>query len=262
MRTEATTLSAAATPAASSALSRVGILLYGVASYAVGVAGLCWLIAASLGVVPFTGGPVAIESTGGAIAFNLVFIALFGLQHVVMARPAFKQRWTQVIPEPMERPTFVLITGILVSSMMFFWQPLPDAVWTIETPVLAWGLTGLAVMGWAYLFAASFAIDHFELFGLKQVWRNFRGQEPKAAPLMVRFMYRFDRHPIMTGFLLGLWITPAMTLDHLVLAVALSSYMVLGVTIEERTLVARHGEGYREYRRRVGALVPFPGKGK
>ncbi len=245
-----------------SALSRVGILVYGVLSYGIGVAGLCFLIGTTFGIVPFTGGPVSIGSTAGAIAFNLAFIALFGLQHAVMARPAFKERWTRVIPAAMERPTFVLVTGIIVSTTLALWQPLSTTVWSLESTAATVGLRGLALFGWVYLLAATFTIDHFELFGLKQVWRNFRGNEPPKLPIVARFLYRFDRHPIMTGFLIGLWATPVMRLDHLVLSAGLTAYIIVGVIIEERTLVAIHGDGYREYRRKVAALVPFPGRRK
>jgi protein-S-isoprenylcysteine O-methyltransferase Ste14 len=243
-----------------SALSRTAILIYGVASYAIGVGGLCWLIAATLGLVPFTGGGVTIGATGAAIAFNLMFVVLFGVQHGIMARPSFKARWTKIIPEPMERPTFVLVTGVLVCAMMWFWQPFAGTVWAIDNAIVAAAMRGVAVLGWGYLLAASFAIDHFELFGLKQVWRNFTGSNPPKVPFVERFMYRFDRHPIMTGMLVGLWCTPVMRVDHLLLAAFLTTFIVIGVTIEERTLVALHGDDYREYRRNVGALVPLPGR--
>lgn len=249
-----------AAPSRASAVSRVAVLLFGVVSYAIGVSGLCWLIAASLDLVPFTGGPLELATRGQRVALGLGWVLLFGLQHAVMARPAFKARWTRVVHPAIERSTFVLVTGLIVSAMLLTWQPDPAPVWTVTQPALGIGMRVVAVLGWAYLFAASFAIDHFELFGLKQVWLHFRGRRPVALPVVSRFMYRFDRHPIMTGMLLGLWCTPVMRVDHLLLASGLSVYIVIGVLIEERTLVALHGEGYREYRRRVPALVPFPGR--
>jgi len=248
--------------ASATASSRLGILTYAVVCYALGVSGLCWLIFATLDVVPFTGGPAALSSTGAAIAFNLVFLFLFGFQHAVMARLGFKERWRSVLPQAAERATFTLMAGLLMALAMWVWQPLPKVIWQVETPALAIGLRALCALGWAWLLAATFAIDHFELFGLKQAWRHFRGTEQPQVPFVMRFMYRFDRHPIMTGALIGLWATPVMRLDHLVLALGMTAYVVIGVMIEERTLVTLHGDNYREYRRRVGALVPFPGKRK
>jgi protein-S-isoprenylcysteine O-methyltransferase Ste14 len=252
----------AALAAPSTLFSRVAILAYSVTCYALGVSGLVWLILATLDVVPFTGGPAALSSTGAAITFNLVFVALFGFQHAIMARPAFKERWRRILPQAAERATFTLMAGLLMALAMWVWQPLPSTIWAFESPVLVMGLRGLCALGWAWLLAATFAIDHFELFGLKQAWRNFRGVDQAKSPFVMRLMYRFDRHPIMTGALIGLWATPVMRLDHLVLALGMTAYVVIGVFIEERTLVALHGDNYREYRRKVGALVPFPGKRK
>lgn len=239
-----------------SASLRLAVFAYGSVCYAVGVAGLCWLIAATFGLLPFTGGPLAVGSTGAAIAFDLGLVAAFGLQHLVMARPAFKARWRRVLPWATERPTFTMMAGLLMSAAMFLWQPLPSLVWSIETPTLQVAIRVVAALGWAYLFAATFAINHFELFGLQQVWQNLRGRTPQPIPFVQRLMYRFDRHPIMSGMLVGLWCTPVMRLDHLVLAAGLTVYIVLGVAVEERDLVAKHGESYRQYRRDVGSLVP------
>jgi len=256
-----TTAAAALTPSAT-ATHGVGVLAYGLACYALGMGGLFWLVLSSLGLIAFTGGPVSFESTSAAIAFNLAFILLFGVQHAIMARPAFKQRWTKTIHPAAERSTFVVLAGGIMALTMWLWQPMTSTIWSVENATLAGIVRGVGALGWVYMVAASFAIDHFELFGLKQVWRNFRGGEQRDLPMVSRLMYRFDRHPLMTGILLGLWAQPNMTLDRLVLALGFTSYIVAGVLIEERTLVELHGEGYRAYRRRVGALVPLPGKGK
>ena len=240
--------------------TRAAILTYGIACYAIGVGSLVWLILTLLGFLPFWEGPVRLASTRGAILFNLSFIVLFGVQHAVMARPAFKKHWTRIIPASMERSTFVLTTGVIVSSFLFFWHPLEAVVWSVSSPAVAHTMTGIAILGWAYMLTASFAINHFELFGLKQVWQQWTGRESTPSPVVTRFMYRFDRHPLMTGMLIGFWCTPVMQLDRLVLTAGLTVYMVIGVAIEERTLVAVHGESYRSYRRQVGALVPLPGR--
>jgi protein-S-isoprenylcysteine O-methyltransferase Ste14 len=239
-----------------SALSRWGILAFGLTSYAIGVAGLCYLILSSMGFVPYTGGPVAIESTGGRIAFSLALVALFGVQHAVMARSSFKAWWTKIIHPAAERSLFTLLAGALMALLCWLWQPLDSQVWLVETPALRIGLLALAGLGWTYLLAATFAIDHFELFGVKQVLRNLKGRPTASPPLTSRLMYRFDRHPIMSGVLIGLWATPDMQLHRLVLAVGLTLYVIIGVAIEEAELVRTHGDRYREYRDRVGTLVP------
>ena len=259
MTTHAAT-STLASPESRSFAARAGIFAYGITCYLLGVSGLMALILACLGVLPFTGGVVELSSTGSAIAFNLAFILLFGVQHAIMARPAFKKRWTQIIPEPMERSTFVVLAGGIMGVAIWLWQPLDAVVWSVAPGTAAVAITILGALGWAYMFTASFAIDHFELFGLAQVWRAFRGQEKPQVDFKQRLHYAFDRHPLMTGILFGLWATPNMTLDRFILAAGFTVYIVIGVAIEERTLVQLHGDGYRSYRSQVGALVPLPGK--
>jgi protein-S-isoprenylcysteine O-methyltransferase Ste14 len=237
-------------------LRRVGLLVFGVGSYAVGVSALVAVILASLGAYAFTGGPVHIANPLAAGLFNVGLLVLFGLQHSVMARPAFKERWVRVIHPSMERSTYVLATGLVLWPLMALWQPLPSIVWSLSAPAAHWTLTGISLLGWGYLLLATFAIDHFELFGLQQSWRGFRGQQPVPVPLTERWMYRFDRHPIMTGVLIGLWATPRMTLGYLLFAAGFSLYVVIGVFFEERALVRQWGEAYESYRRRVPALVP------
>jgi len=243
----------------SSLAARAGILAYGILSYSLGMFGLFWFIAMHLDVVGFGTAPFSL-SPMLAVAYNIALIAGFGVQHTIMARPAFKERWTKIIPQAMERSTFVLVTGVLVVVAMTTWQQMPELAWSMSAGPLAYGLRALGAIGFAYLVTASFVIDHFELFGLKQVWRNFTGDEPPRLPLVSRLMYRFDRHPLMTGVLFGMWCTPTMRMDQLVMAIGFTIYIVIGVSIEERSLVERHGESYRAYRRKVAALVPVPGR--
>ena len=244
-----------------SALSRVGILLYGVVCYAIGVTGLCALILTCFGLIPFTDGPVVIRSAALAVLFNLGFVAVFGIQHAIMARPEFKARWTKIIPAAMERSTFTAVAGGLMLITLFMWQPMPQVLWNVEASGVRLAIYGLAGLGWAYLFGASFAINHFELFGLQQVYLNLRQRQPRDLPFVQRFMYRFDRHPLMTGFLIGFWATPTMTVDRLVLALGFTAYIVAGVAIEERDLIRAHGESYLRYKRDVGSLIPTPRRG-
>tara|TARA_R110002126_G_scaffold1402_13_gene8024 strand:+ start:4494 stop:5279 length:786 start_codon:yes stop_codon:yes gene_type:complete len=254
--TDTITLPTSSAPSSSTTLGRIAVFAYGMTCYTLGVSGLMYLILITLGLVPFTGGPLAVESTGAAIAVNLGLVALFGVQHVIMARQGFKKRWTQIIPAAAERSTFTLLAGLLMANAMWLWQPLPDVVWSVDATAGQWALYGGCAFGWAYLLSATFAIDHFELFGVKQVWRNLRGLETQEPALMQRFHYKFDRHPIMTGVVFGIWCTPNMTFDRLVLALGFSAYIVLGVAIEERDLIQRHGSKYVEFARRVRTIVP------
>lgn len=238
-------------------LAGVAQFAYGVGSYAIGVAGLLALILRSLGVLPAAGSPIALPGTWAPIALNLGLIAVFGVQHAIMARPAFKERWTRIIPKAVERATFVALSGLIMGAIVWLWQPLPAVVWSVESGAARAALLGLCAAGWAYLLLASFAIDHFELFGLRQVWRRLRGLDTAAPAFRARLMYRFDRHPIMTGVLVGLWSTPDLTLGRLVLNLGFSAYIVVGVTIEERDLRRHHGSTYADYARRVGTVVPL-----
>jgi protein-S-isoprenylcysteine O-methyltransferase Ste14 len=240
------------------ALSRVGILVYGIGSYALGVAALVGLILVMLGVLRFTGGPVQLESPALAVLLDVALFALFGLQHSVMARASFKERWLRIIHPSLERSTYVLATGVVLLPVLMLWQPMPTVLWSVKPALLRGALSGIAVLGWVYLFLATFAINHFELFGLQQTWRGFHGKAPEPVPFRERWMYRFDRHPIMSGLLVGTWVTPYMTLDHLLFAAASSIYVAIGVYFEERSLRRQWGDKYEEYRRRTGTIVPLP----
>ncbi len=239
-----------------SLIYRISVFGYGVAAYAVGVTALLAVILTMLGVLPFTGGPLGTLSFGAGLTLDVLLLVIFALQHSVMARPSFKERWTRLIPAAAERSTYVLATGLVLAPMLSLWQPMPNVVWSIETPVLRWCVLGVALAGWAYLFAASFAINHFELFGLQQVYQALRGRPLTSPPFKERWMYRFDRHPIMTGVLVGMWVTPTMRLDHLLFAAGSTLYVWIGVFFEERSLQRQWGRLYEEYRERVGTIVP------
>jgi protein-S-isoprenylcysteine O-methyltransferase Ste14 len=234
---------------------RIAVFAYGVGAYAIGVAVLLAVILTMLGVLPFAGvlGP---RGFGAGLTLDALLLVVFALQHSVMARPGFKKRWTRLIPAAAERSTYVLATGIVLAPMLALWQPMSNVVWSVEAPFLRWCVLGVALGGWAYLFAASFAINHFELFGLQQVYQVLRGRPLAETPFQERWMYRFDRHPIMTGILIGLWATPTMTLDHLLFAAGSTLYVWVGVFFEERSLQRQWGRDYEAYRERVGTIVP------
>ncbi|MEJ2186336.1 MAG: hypothetical protein P8Z36_10400 [Gemmatimonadota bacterium] len=241
------------------AVSRVMALPYALVAYVVGVGGLAWL---GLSLAEVTSWPrlVVVAGDAGGLAVDLGLVLLFGLSHSVMARQGFKKWWTQLVPWWAERSTYVLIAGIVLAVMVSFWQPLPGAAWTVNGP---WAslLWGLCAFGWLYLLLSTWAIDHFDLFGLRQAYLHAVGRKYTPVEFEQKWMYRYSRHPIMAGILLGVWATPRMTTGHLVMAVALSIYIVIGVAYEERDLLLRFGDTYRRYRERVGALFTAPGGG-
>lgn len=235
---------------------RAAVFAYGVAAYVIGVGTLLALILIMLGVFHFTGGPLGQLGLGAGLALDLLLLVAFALQHSVMARPSFKARWTRIIPAAAERSTYVLATGLVLATLLVLWQPMPAIIWSVDAPILRWSLLAAALCGLAYLLAASFAINHFELLGLQQVYQALRGRPLTWAPFRERWMYRFDRHPIMTGILIGMWVTPTMTLDHLLFAAGSTVYVLIGVHFEERSLLRQWGRRYEEYRERVGTIVP------
>jgi methanethiol S-methyltransferase len=239
---------------------RATIFAFGATAYALGVCALVALMLVMFGIVPFTGGPLGRLPTGAALALDLLLLVVFAAQHSVMARSSFKARWTRVVPVAAERSMYVLATALALLPMVWLWQPMPAVVWSVETPVLRWGLIGAALAGWVYLLVASFAINHFELFGLQQVYQALRSRPLTQSAFQVRWMYRFDRHPIMTGILIGLWVTPTMRVDHLVFAIGSTIYVWVGVFFEERALRRELGPAYEEYCERVGSVVPRFGR--
>lgn len=191
-----------------------------------------------------------------AAGIDLALVALFGLQHSGMARPEVKRRLEQVVPQPAHRSVFVLATALSLGLLVGLWQPLPQAVWQVRSPVAADALRTLFALGWALAVAASFMIDHLELFGLRQVLDHIRGRQTSSRRFQARWAYRWVRHPIVTGTFFGLWATPHMSADHLLLAAALTAYMAIGVELEERALVREVGEPYRRYRLEVPRFFP------
>jgi len=190
------------------------------------------------------------------LAVNLGLLGLFAVQHSIMARRWFKRRWTRIVPEAAERSTFVLLTCIILCTMYAQWRPLPGTVWNVEQPVLAAALSALSWLGWGLVLLATFLIDHFDLFGLKQGWRRFRGSVHNDPAFQVKGIYRRTRHPLYLGFIIAFWATPHMTQGHLLFAGMTTAFMLVAVRLEERDLVAAHGENYVEYRRQVPMLVP------
>jgi protein-S-isoprenylcysteine O-methyltransferase Ste14 len=231
---------------------------YGLAAYAAGVAALLYFIAfsANLGV------PRSVDLGAGApwpaALFNdLLLLALFGLQHSVMARRGFKRWWTRFVPPALERSTYLLATAAVLALLFRFWLPIEaPQVWHVEQRagvVLLWSLFGL---GWLLVLLSTFMINHFELFGLQQVWARLTGRAAPESQFRTPLLYRFVRHPLYLGLLLGLWAGPEMSAGRLLLAAGFSAYILVGIGFEERDLVAQFGERYRRYRAEVGMLLP------
>jgi methanethiol S-methyltransferase len=191
-----------------------------------------------------------------AVPIDLALIAMFGLQHSVMARPGFKAAWTQIVPKPIERSVYVLAASVMLIVLFAFWSPIGGTVWQVDMPVarnLLWALFGL---GWAVVLLSTFLINHFELFGLSQVFHNLRNRAPAAPVLRTPFFYKLVRHPLYTGFFIAFWATPTMSYGHLLLAAGMSTFMLIAIQYEERDLIDTFGNDYVAYRKRVGMLTP------
>lgn len=185
-----------------------------------------------------------------------VLLGLFAVQHSVMARPAFKRLWMPIVSEAAERSTYVLFTNLLLLLMFWQWRPLPDPVWDLASPplrALIWAINGF---GWLVVLVSTFLIDHFELFGVRQVYLHFTGQPFRTADFQTRALYRYVRHPLLSGFVIAFWVTPTMSVGHLFFAAMTTAYILVAVQLEERDLVTSHGDEYREYQRQVGMLIP------
>ena len=194
--------------------------------------------------------------TVAALVIDAALLALFGLQHSVMARTGFKRWWTRIVPRSTERSTYVLASSICLLVLFAAWRPITANVWRVTAQPWRALLIAAALAGWAIVLLSTFLIDHFDLFGVRQVFARLRGRRPAEHDFKTPFLYRVVRHPIYLGFLIAFWATPAMTLGHLLFAAVMTGYILLGVRFEERDLIRMFGEQYSDYRRRVSMLIP------
>ena len=225
------------------------VIFLGTFLYAIGFIG-------NLGTPTTLDGP-ATQPLGTALAIDAGLLMLFAIQHSVMARQWFKERWTRVVPKPVERSTYVLLSSLALILLFSAWRPMGGVVWSVTDPAGQVVLRVLFAFGWLLVLVSTFLINHFDLFGLRQVWLNLIGRPYTSLSFKTPGPYRLVRHPLYVGWFFAFWMTPAMTLAHLVFAIATTSYILLAIRFEERDLVAFHGRAYEDYRRRVPMLVPF-----
>lgn len=237
-------------------MKRLLIFVYGIASYVLSVATLLY----TAGFLGNFAVPKSIDSAreaplGAALLTDLALLTLFGVQHSVMARPSFKRWWTRIVPESAERSTYMLFSSAALIALFALWQPIGGLVWNATAVAAQVVLYGIFAFGWVLLLLSTFLINHFDLFGLRQVWLQLVGRRYEPLPFKVAALYRHVRHPIYVGWLLIFWATPTMTFAHLVCAIGTSAYILIAIHFEERNLIEAHPE-YADYRRRVPMLLP------
>jgi len=239
-------------------IGRVTAFLYGVVCYLVFFATFLYAVAflGDLGVVKsIDSGPEI--PVGRALAINAALLGLFAVQHSVMARPWFKRAWTQVIPPVAERSTYVLLSSLAMVLLFWQWRPMGGVVWEVHDPIGRLAIWGIYAVGWLLLLVATLLINHFDLFGLRQVYLHLMGRPYTALQFRTPGLYRYVRHPIYFSWLCIFWATPRMTTAHLVFALATTAYILMAIPWEERDLIRAHGETYRLYREQVPTILPL-----
>jgi methanethiol S-methyltransferase len=243
-------------------MTRILYVLFAFLSYAIFFATFLYLIA-FVGDLPFVSGTVdrggLALGTGTAVVVDLALIAMFGVQHSVMARQGFKRAWTKIVPPTLERSVYVLASSLTLIIFFALWAPIPQVIWSVSGPT-AYLIWAIFALGWGMVLLSTFLINHFELFGLQQVWLNLRNRAAAAPQFHTPLLYRVVRHPLYLGFVLAFWATPVMTVGHLVLAAGMTVYIIVAIGYEERDLIGLFGDQYAEYRRRVGMLIPGLGR--
>jgi protein-S-isoprenylcysteine O-methyltransferase Ste14 len=237
-------------------MNRIIVLLYGLISYLIGVAGLAAIVVTLAGLMPWGFLLQGAECPVSPITVNICLIAVWGFIHTGMARQSFKDVVTKIIPTAAERATYVLVAGITSIALVGFWHHVPGQIWQLQEGLAASLIWGVFWFGWVFLLASSFAINHFDLFGLRQVYLHYKQQPEAPLAFVKRAMYQYIRHPIQTGVLIGVWATPSMTANHFILSAGFTAYIVVGLWFEERDLIKVHGQDYTDYKQEAGKLFP------
>jgi protein-S-isoprenylcysteine O-methyltransferase Ste14 len=239
-------------------MSRFVAFLYGLVSYLIFFITFLYAIGfVSILVVPKTIDTGVATPIEQAFIIDLVLMSLFAVQHSVMARPQFKEWWTQFVPKSVERSTYVLLASLALALLLWQWRPIPAVVWSVKDPGLAMVLTGISLLGFLIVLTSTFLINHFELFGLHQVVNNFVDRSMPAPRFKTPVFYKFVRHPIYLGFIIAFWAAPTMTVGHLLFAAVTTAYVFVGIFLEERDLVDLFGEDYLRYKTQVSMLLPW-----
>ena len=236
-------------------------VLYGTAVYLLFLASFIYAIGFVGNLVPQSLDAPATMAPLEAALINLALLGAFAVQHSLMARKSFKLWWTKFVPPHVERSTYVLFASVLLFALCWFWQPIEGEVWTVANPVAAVAIQAVFWLGWGVLLLATFLINHFELFGLRQVVARLMEAAVPEQEFRTPLLYKHVRHPIYLGFIMAFWATPVMSVGHLLFAAAATGYILVGIWFEERDLIASYGERYRVYREQVGMLLPRLGRG-
>ncbi len=237
---------------------RVIFFVYGVIAYV----GFLLTFLYAIGFLANVGVPKSIDSgvegsVGTAVIINTLLLLAFSIHHSVTARIGFKRWWTKIIAAPIERTTYVMIANLFFALIFWQWQPMTAAVWTVQSPAAQGVIWAVFALGWVLVVFSSFLIDHFDLFGLRQVYFHLRGREYSHPPYMERSLYKWIRHPLLLGWLIAFWATPSMTAGHLLISIGTTVYIVVGLLLEERTLRGILGEPYERYCQRTARFLPF-----
>ena len=239
-------------------MKKIIFLLYGIVAYLLFFGTISYAIGfVSTLIVPKHLDNTSQSSLGFALLVNAGLLALFAVQHSVMARPAFKRWWTTFVPEPIERSTYVLFSSLCLILLFREWQPIGGIVWQVESETAIIILRSLCLLGFGIVLISTFLINHFDLFGLRQVWLYFVGKDYEPLPFRTPFFYKYVRHPLYLGFMIAFWATPTMTVAHLFFAIMTTGYILTAIQFEENDLVKHFGEKYQEYKRSAPMLIPF-----
>jgi methanethiol S-methyltransferase len=239
-------------------MKKIFSLIYGALAYGIFFGTYCYAIGFVTNlVVPSGLDSKPISSLAYALLVNVGILVLFALQHSVMARPAFKKWWTAIIPEPLERSTYVLLSSLCMILLFLYWQPIGGVVWSVDSENAHMILTGISLLGFGIVLVSTFLINHFDLFGLRQVWLYFTGKPYTQLPFKTPFFYKYVRHPLYLGWMIAFWSAPTMTVAHLLFAVICTSYMLTAIRFEERDLIHVFGDKYIKYKQSAPMLIPF-----